>query len=146
MAENQYQQPTADSHDMSWFLNQIAREKGVLHALLLTDDGLKLAVSEGLDSAVADRTAASAAAAFSVGKSIAEFASCAGTKPKKIVFDLDDTSIFIFGAGHGTSVIVSVTQHMTSKEAVTAASAAIKAIAGLRPALSARARTARGTT
>ncbi|WP_145503781.1 roadblock/LC7 domain-containing protein [Streptomyces sp. CFMR 7] len=140
MGNHHSQQPTADTHDLSWYLNQLAAEPGVLHALLLSSDGLKLAVSDGVADDVAERTAANASAAFAVGRGIAEFAR--DTAPKKIIIDMDDSSIFVFGAGHGTLVVVSASGDLMSKEAGVAAKATIKAIAGIRPVLSTRVRTA----
>lgn len=139
------EQPTADTVNMTWVLNRLKKEQGVLHAILLSSDGLVLAASDGLDNDVAERTAANASGAFSIGRSISEFAKTEGATPRKIIIDLPDSCILVFGAGHRTAVAVSVAAEMTSKEAVVASAATIKAINGLRPSLSARERTAYGT-
>ncbi|MFM9452308.1 roadblock/LC7 domain-containing protein [Streptomyces europaeiscabiei] len=139
------EQPTADTVNMNWVLNRLKEQQGVLHAILLSSDGLVLAASDGLDTEVAERTAANASGAFSIGRSISEFAETEGASPRKIIIDLPDSCILIFGAGHRTAVAVSVAAEMTSKEAVVASAATIKAINGLRPSLSARERTAYGT-
>ncbi|MEW2401354.1 roadblock/LC7 domain-containing protein [Streptomyces sp. NPDC046862] len=140
------QQPTADTVNMTWVLNRLKEERGVLHAILLSSDGLVLAASDGLDNDVAERTAANSSGAFSIGRSISEFAETEGATPRKIIIDLPDSCILVFGAGHRTAVAVSVAAEMTSKEAVVASAATIKAINGLRPSLSARERTAYGTS
>ena len=135
------QQPTADSIDMTWVLNRLTEEKGVLHALLLSSEGLVLAATEGVDTDRADRTAANASGAFSIGRSISEFADTEGVTPRRVIFDLPDSCILVFGAGHRTALAVSVSTDMTSREVAVASAATIKAINGLRPALSARERT-----
>jgi predicted regulator of Ras-like GTPase activity (Roadblock/LC7/MglB family) len=134
------QQPTADTHDMSWVLEALKKEKGVLHAVLFSADGLVLAATSGLERAVGERTAANACAAFALGRSISEFAEIEGTAPHRIIIDLPDHCILVFSAGHGTSVAVAVDAEMTSPEVAVASSATIKAINGLRDALSARER------
>lgn len=134
------QQPTADTHDMSWVLEHLKKEKGVLHAVLFSADGLVLAATSDLERAVAERTAANACAAFALGRSIAEFAELEGTSPHRIIIDLPDHCILVFSAGHGTALAVAVDAEMTSPEVAVASAATIKAINGLRDALSARER------
>lgn len=135
-------QPTADTHDMTWLLERLKEDKGVLHAVLLSSDGLVLASTEGLDRAVAERTAANASGAFSLGKSISEFAGIEGTGPRKVIIDLPGHCILVFSAGHRVSLAVAVDAELTSSEVAVASSATIKAINGLRKVLSARERAA----
>lgn len=137
-------QPTADTHDMTWLLERLKQEKGVLHAVLLSSEGLVLASTDGLDKAVADRTAANASGLFSLGRGVSEFADMEKTKPRRLIIDLPDRCILVFGAGHRTALAVAVGAEMTSPEAAVASSATLKAIAGLREVLSARERTAYG--
>ncbi|MFD7323958.1 roadblock/LC7 domain-containing protein [Streptomyces sp. NPDC059875] len=135
------QQPTADTHDMTWVLNRLTKEKGVLHAVLFTTDGLVLARSEGLPRDVADRTAASSSGLFSLGRGLAEFAQVSqGETPRKIIIDLPDACTLVFGAGHNAVLAVSVSAEMTEPEVAVASAETIKAIKGLEPVLSARAR------
>ncbi|MFI0721426.1 roadblock/LC7 domain-containing protein [Streptomyces sp. NPDC021224] len=134
------QQPTADTHDMSWVLEHLRKEKGVLHAVLFSADGLVLAATSDIERPVAERTAANACAAFALGRSIAEFAEIEGTSPHRIIIDLPDHCILVFSAGHGTALAVAVDAEMTSPEVAVASAATIKAINGLRDALSARER------
>lgn len=135
------QQPTADTHDMTWVLTRLTQEKDVLHAVLFTTDGLVLAHSDGLHRDVADRTGASSSSLFSLGRGIAEFALAPpGETPRKIIIDLPDACVLVFGAGHNTVLAVSVGAEMTEPEVAVASAATIKAIRGLAPALSALAR------
>ncbi|EFE72329.1 roadblock/LC7 domain-containing protein [Streptomyces viridosporus] len=138
---SEQQQPTADTHDMTWVLTRLTQEKDVLHAVLFTTDGLVLAHSEGLHRDVADRVAASSCSLFSLGRGIAEFAQTpAGEAPRKIIIDLPDSCVLVFGAGHNSVLAVSVSAEMTEPEVAVASAATIKAIKGLAPALSARTR------
>ncbi|MGQ4402220.1 roadblock/LC7 domain-containing protein [Streptomyces hayashii] len=142
------QQPTADTHDMSWVLNRLAEEKDVLHAVLFSSDGMVLAHSDGVHRDVADRAGASSSSIFSLGRSIAELAEANEDEdtPRKVIIDLPNRCILVFGAGHNTALAVSVTAEMTAPEVAVASGATIKAIKGLAPALSARERTAYGTS
>ncbi|MET9733280.1 roadblock/LC7 domain-containing protein [Streptomyces sp. NPDC006458] len=135
------QQPTAETHDMTWVLNRLAQEKGVEHAVLFSSDGLVLAHSEGLHRDVADRTAASSSSLFSLGRGVGEFAPTPeDTTPRKIIIDLPGACVLVFAAGHNTVLAVSVGAEMTDVEVAVASAETIKAIKGLAPALSARAR------
>jgi predicted regulator of Ras-like GTPase activity (Roadblock/LC7/MglB family) len=134
------QQPTADTHDMSWVLEALRKEKGVLHAVLFSADGLVLAATSDLERAVAERTAANACAAFALGRSISEFAGVESTAPRRIIIDLPEHCVLVFSAGHGAALAVAVDAEMTSPEVAVASAATIKAVNGLRAALSARER------
>ncbi|MFG3429466.1 roadblock/LC7 domain-containing protein [Streptomyces californicus] len=136
------QQPTTDTHDMSWFLKRLADEKGVLHALLVTGDGLVRARSKDLGRDVADPTAASTAGLLSLATTFAEFAQApAGTTVGKIIIDMPEQCVLVFRAGDNTVLAVAVGAPMTSPEVGVASSAAIKAIKGMAPALAAAERT-----
>lgn len=134
------EQPMADTHDMSWVLEALKKEKGVLHAVLFSADGLVLAATSDLERAVAERTAANACAAFALGRSISEFAGIEGTAPHRIIIDLPEHCILVFSAGHGTALAVAVDAEMTSPEVAVASAATVKAVNGLREPLSARER------
>ncbi|MFF9458092.1 roadblock/LC7 domain-containing protein [Streptomyces flaveolus] len=135
------QQPTADTHDMTWVLNRLAGSKGVEHAVLFTSDGLVLAHSEGLHRDVADRTAASSSSLFSLGRGVGEFAPTPDdTIPRKIIIDLPGACVLVFAAGHNSVLAVSVGADMTAAEVAVASAETIKAIKGLAPVLAARAR------
>ena len=140
MSEQTGLQPTADTHDMSWVLERLKREKGVLHAVLLSSEGLVLAATEGLRREVAERTAAQASSLFSLGKGVSEFADLEETPARKIIIDLPGHCVLVFSAGHRTALAVAVGAEMTSSEVVAVTGATIKAINGLREVLSARER------
>jgi predicted regulator of Ras-like GTPase activity (Roadblock/LC7/MglB family) len=142
MPEQQPQQPTADTHDMTWVLNRLAAEKGVEHAVLFTTDGLTLAHSDGLHRDVAERIGASSSSLFSLGRAISEFATTPDNEaPRKVLLDLPGACVLVFGAGHNTALAVSVSAEMTGPEVGVASAATIRAIKGLAPVLSAGTRT-----
>ncbi|MET7296971.1 roadblock/LC7 domain-containing protein [Streptomyces griseoloalbus] len=136
------QQPTADTHDMTWLLNRLAQSRGVKHAVLFTSDGLVLAHSEELNRDVADRTAASSSSLFALGRGVGEFAPTPDdTTPRKIIIDLPGACVLVFAAGHNTVLAVSISAEMTDAKVAVASAETIKAIKGLAPALAARERT-----
>jgi hypothetical protein len=73
---------------------------------------------------------------------MSEFSDREGTKPRKVILDLPDSCILIFAAGDHTALAVSLEAEMTSLEVTVASAATVGTIKGLRPALSARERTA----
>ncbi|MEU8351392.1 MULTISPECIES: roadblock/LC7 domain-containing protein [Streptomyces] len=134
-------QPTASDVDMSFALDALTEEKGVLHAVLLSTDGLVLAHSGNLPRETADRTAAAASGTLSVAGQVGELAGTHGdVKPRKIIIDLPDSCVLVFGAGHRAVLAVAVAADMTSSLVHVATAATIKTINGLAPALSTRER------
>ncbi|MCW5249569.1 roadblock/LC7 domain-containing protein [Streptomyces sp. SHP 1-2] len=129
---------------MSWVLNRLTQEKGVLNAVLLSSDGMVLAQSDTVHRDTAERAAASASSLFGLGRSIAELADApeGQNTPRRVIIDLPEHCILVFSAGHNTALAVAVAAEMTSPEVAVASGATIKAVNGLAPALSARERTA----
>ncbi|MEV6007288.1 roadblock/LC7 domain-containing protein [Streptomyces sp. NPDC051976] len=142
-------QHTADTTDMTWSLNQlVSGTPGVVHALLISSDGLVLAASEGLERADAER----AAAALSGIKALqGDLGGLCGipddrqqTSPltlRHVVSDLKERTVLLFAAGTRTGLGVSVRGDSTSRECGLAITATLKLITGLRPVLEARERT-----
>jgi predicted regulator of Ras-like GTPase activity (Roadblock/LC7/MglB family) len=61
----------APAQEVGFLIERLAVEtEGIVHAIVLSTDGLKLAVSSGLDADQADRFAAAACSVFSVSKAI----------------------------------------------------------------------------
>jgi uncharacterized protein len=57
----------SDTGDLAWMISQFAEEaRGVLHALLLSADGLAIAASHGFDPDLVDKTAAIAGSLIAV--------------------------------------------------------------------------------
>ncbi|MEV0161886.1 roadblock/LC7 domain-containing protein [Nonomuraea fuscirosea] len=139
------QQPTADSTDMSWALNRLCEEPGVLNALLFTSDGLVMAHSHGLDRDDADRTAATLAGLNSLQRDLGGFCRTQGRQHapgplRFMVSDLKTVTLLLFVATERTGVGVSVRGESASHEVSVAIQATLKMINGLRPVLGARER------
>ncbi|OEV09342.1 hypothetical protein AN218_22800 [Streptomyces nanshensis] len=142
---------------MNWVMDNLTQEKGVMHAVLLSGDGLKLAHSNTLTcytdgcrhksesacpQAGADRLAAKASGINSLARvSEHEFPGAADLKPRKVMVDLDGHTLLVFSGAARSSVVVFLEAEFTSAEVSVATSATIKVINGLREKLSARERT-----
>ncbi|SFC62247.1 roadblock/LC7 domain-containing protein [Streptomyces aidingensis] len=136
-------QHTADSVDMSWAVNKLTQEKGVVSALLFSSDGLVLAASDNLAREAAERAAAAFAGVKSLQADLAAFCGAAeeNLPLRHVVTDLKTRTVLLFAAGERTGVGVSVEGDSTGQEAAVAITATLKMINGLRPVLEARERT-----
>lgn len=134
--------PTADTVDMTWVLNELAKERGVINALLFTSDGLFMASSDGLPRDDADRSSATFAAMQSLNQDLPGFCGLqqGEVRWRHLTSDLRDYCVLLFAAGERTCIAVSVAGDAGSQEAAVATSATLKAITGLRPVLAARER------
>ncbi|MFD3422426.1 roadblock/LC7 domain-containing protein [Streptomyces decoyicus] len=138
-------QHTADSTDMTWALNRLCEEPGVINALLFTSDGMVMAKSDDLTCDDADRVGATLSGVKSLQTALGAF--CGYPDEDKnsltmrhVVTDLKDATVLLFAAGQRTGVGVSVRGDSLSKEAALAITATLKMIQGLRPVLDARER------
>lgn len=142
------QQPTADTVDMSFALNQIAEaDSAVVHALLFTSDGLTLAGSGSLGTDTADSTAAAMSALKSLTATLAPFcgAEAGDLGLQHVTADFGTHTVFILGAAKQTGVAVSVRGNSGGPAAQVALHATLQTVHRLRPALEARARSGPGT-
>lgn len=137
--------PTADSTDMAWALDQLLLERGVRHAVLFTADGMLLARSRNLPRDDAERAAAAFAGIRSLQLELAGFCGedPAGLVPRHVISDLKTATALLFAAGARTGVAVSVQGESTGAEVQVAIRATLKMISGLRPLLEARERAPR---
>ncbi|MFH8369758.1 roadblock/LC7 domain-containing protein [Streptomyces sp. NPDC018031] len=138
-------QHTADSTDLTWLLNNLTREPGVVHALLFTTDGLVLAASDGLPTDDAERTAAALCGVKSLQADLGAFCGRPDgaddrLRMRHVVSDLKDATVLLFAAGVRTGLGVSVRGDSLSQEVSVAITATLKMIAGMRPVLDARER------
>ncbi|GAA3169812.1 hypothetical protein GCM10010466_68700 [Planomonospora alba] len=138
--------PTADSTDMTWALNRLTEEPGVVNALLFSTDGLVLAKSDTLPRDDADRAAAALCGVKSLQGDFGAFCGLpdqAGPLPMRhVVSDLKDFTVLLFAAGERTGIGVAVRGDSMSQEVALAITATLKMISGLRPVLEARERSA----
>lgn len=138
-------QHTADSTDMTWALNRLTEEPGVINALLFSSDGIVVAKSDGMVREDAERTAAALSGVKSLQADLGAFCGYpAETETplilRHVVSDLKDATVLLFAAGERTGVGVAVRGDALSKEVSVAVTATLKMIQGLRPVLDARER------
>lgn len=139
------EQHTADSTDLTWLLNTLTQEPGVINALLFTTDGLVLAASDGLATDDAERTAAALCGVKSLQADLGAFCGRPGEtenqlRMRHVVSDLKDATVLLFAAGVRTGLGVSVRGDSMSQEVSVAITATLKMISGMRPVLDARER------
>ncbi|AQW48423.1 roadblock/LC7 domain-containing protein [Streptomyces violaceusniger] len=134
---------TSDTVDMAWALNELTKEKGVIHAVLFSSDGMLLAASDGLPRADAERTSAAICGMQSLNRELSGFCGLDGANMtwRHIISDMKDRTVLVFAAGMRTGVGVSVDGDSMSQEVAVAINATMKMIRGLRPVLEARERT-----
>jgi predicted regulator of Ras-like GTPase activity (Roadblock/LC7/MglB family) len=94
--------------DLSWMLGNILKVPGARHALLVSADGLKRGMTEGLHPDLADRTAAAMSALQSISRSTADFAG-PEEEPhwRQTVVEFDHGWLFLVAAGSGAYLAVS---------------------------------------
>ncbi|WP_030548236.1 roadblock/LC7 domain-containing protein [Streptomyces albus] len=145
---------TADTVDMTWALNELARERGIVNVLLFTSDGLLLAASDGLSREDAERACAAFSGMKALNQDLSGFCGLNDGDAdgdgrltwRHIVSDMKDHTVLVFAAGRRTGVGVSVRGDSMSQEVAVAITATMKMIRGLRPVLEARERPAPART
>lgn len=94
--------------DLSWMLANILKVPGARHALLVSADGLKRGMTEGLHPDLADRTAAAMSALQSISRSTAGFVGPDGEPHwRQTVVEFDHGWLFLVAAGSGAYLAVS---------------------------------------
>jgi uncharacterized protein len=93
------------SGELDWLVNDFAqRIAGVLHALVVSADGLKLAVSERVDEARADQLAAVASGLASLTRGAAR---CFDAEPvNQTIVDMRGGYLFVTSIGDGSALAV----------------------------------------
>ncbi|MCX4095270.1 roadblock/LC7 domain-containing protein [Nocardia sp. alder85J] len=98
---------TDGSNKLAWLLDEL-EFPGVRFAVLLSEDGLRIAHSGGISLDDADRFAAGASGLRSIGKALGEFCGSAHTVRQNMT-EYDHGMIFITAAGEGALIGVSTT-------------------------------------
>ncbi|MCP2275459.1 roadblock/LC7 domain-containing protein [Nocardia amikacinitolerans] len=96
------------SNKLGWLLEDLSIP-GVRFAVLLSDDGLRIAHSKGIARDDAERFAAAASGLRSLGKALGEFCGGPETGLRQNMTEYDDGMIFITAAGEGALLGVSTT-------------------------------------
>ncbi|MFI9507946.1 roadblock/LC7 domain-containing protein [Nocardia sp. NPDC052566] len=91
---------TDSSNKLGWLLEDL-EIPGVRFAVLLSDDGLRIAHSAGVAKDDAERFAAAASGLRSLGKALGEFCGGAGNTVRQNMTEYDEGMILITAAGAG---------------------------------------------
>ncbi|MBW0271597.1 dynein regulation protein LC7 [Nocardia sp. MH4] len=101
--------PLADSTNrLAWLLDDLELD-GVRFAVLLSDDGLRLAHSAGITRDEAERFAAAASGLRSLGKALGEFCGTAGNPVRQNMTEYEEGMVLITAGGAGTLLGVATT-------------------------------------
>jgi uncharacterized protein len=96
---------SSDAREFGWLLGQFVESApGVMDALVLSSDGLPMAVSAGLEADMADRLAAVAAGLVGLANGAA-LPFQAG-RVTQVVVELENAYIFVTGISDGSSLAV----------------------------------------
>jgi len=98
-------QLSADARDLNWLIdNFAARTPDVAHAMVVSADGLPIAVSERLDRAMVDQLAAIASGVASLSQGAAHYFE-AGTV-KQTVVEMERGFLFVMAISDGSCLAV----------------------------------------
>jgi len=101
-------QLSADARDLNWLISNFAkRAPGVAHAMVVSADGLPIAVSERLDRPMADQLAAIASGVASLSQGAARYFD-AGTV-KQTVVEMQRGFLFVMAISDGSCLTVLAT-------------------------------------
>ncbi|MGX1759392.1 roadblock/LC7 domain-containing protein [Streptomyces lydicus] len=110
------------STDLSWLLDQLCRDTaGVRHALLLSDDGMKMACGASLERDLADHLSAVCTGLLSLAYGL-DKAFETGGKALSVAVDMPDAQLLVVGAGEG-AILACVTEAVADTSIVGAAMA-----------------------
>ncbi|GAA5061518.1 roadblock/LC7 domain-containing protein [Nocardia callitridis] len=101
--------PATDSaNKLGWLLEDLS-VPGVRFAVLLSEDGLRIAHSRGINRDEAERFSAAASGLRSLGKALGEFCGGVGNGVRQNMTEYDQGMIFITAAGEGALLGVATT-------------------------------------
>ncbi|MET8870720.1 MULTISPECIES: roadblock/LC7 domain-containing protein [unclassified Nocardia] len=100
---------TDSSNRLGWLLEDLSNVPGVRFAVLLSDDGLRIAHSDGVTKDDAERFAAAASGLRSLGKALGEFCGGVDNGVRQNMTEYDQGMILITAAGDGALLGVSTT-------------------------------------
>lgn len=99
---------TDSSNKLGWLLEDL-NVSGVRFAVLLSEDGLRIAHSTGITRDEAERFAAAASGLRSLGKALGEFCGDATNGVRQNITEYDQGMILITAAGEGALLGVATT-------------------------------------
>ena len=105
---------TATNHDLDWLLDRLVDQvPGTRHAIVLSDDGLVISQSKGIDRADAERLAAIATGQQSLARGAGEIFD--GGAVHQVIVELARIWLFISSAGRGTHLAVVADQEVDAE-------------------------------
>ena len=108
------QRTTATDRDLDWLLDRLVDQvPGTQHAIVLSDDGLVISQSKGIDRADAERLAAIATGQQSLARGAGEV--FGGGVVHQIIVELTHLWLFISAAGRGTHLAVVADQEVDAE-------------------------------
>jgi uncharacterized protein len=97
--------PSREAQNLSWLMtNFVERVVGTLHTLVVSADGLPLAVSDGLDRAMADQLSAVVSGLSSIADGAARH--FGGGAVTQTVVEMDKGFLFVMAVNDGSSLAV----------------------------------------
>jgi hypothetical protein len=94
-----------DARNISWLVSSfVQRVPGVAHAIVVSSDGLPMAVSEGLDREAADRFAAVASGLIGLANGVA--GPFGGGAVHEIIIEMERAFLFVTGISDGSCLAV----------------------------------------
>jgi predicted regulator of Ras-like GTPase activity (Roadblock/LC7/MglB family) len=98
-------QLSADARDLNWLIANFAkRTPGVAHAMVVSADGLAIAVSERLDRPMADQLAAIASGVASLSQGAARYFDAGAVK--QTVVEMERGLLFVMAISDGSCLVV----------------------------------------
>ena len=108
------QRTTATDGDLDWLLDRLVEQvPGTRHAVVLSDDGLVVSQSKGIDRSDAERLAAIATGQQSLARGVGEVFD--GGSVRQIIVELANLWLFISTAGRGTHLAVLADQEVDAE-------------------------------
>ncbi|WP_035851579.1 roadblock/LC7 domain-containing protein [Kitasatospora azatica] len=105
---------TATLQDLDWLLDGLVDSvAGTRHAVLLSDDGLVVSQSRGIDRADAERLAAVATGQQSLARGVGTL--FGGGAVQQVIVELAELWLFITAAGQGTHLAVIASQEVDAE-------------------------------
>ncbi|MCM2431024.1 roadblock/LC7 domain-containing protein [Streptomyces sp. RKAG337] len=99
-----------ESRRLAWMLNQILDQPEVHDAMLVSEDGLLRACSEGMNEAAADRVAAALSGVRSTSGATAEFCRSRPDSWQQSLMEFGDGYVIMISAADGTYLAVATSR------------------------------------
>jgi predicted regulator of Ras-like GTPase activity (Roadblock/LC7/MglB family) len=94
-----------DARNISWLVSSfVQRVPGVAHAIVVSSDGLPMAVSEGLDREAADRFAAVASGLIGLANGVS--GPFGGGAVHEVIIEMERAFLFVTGISDGSCLAV----------------------------------------